>query len=214
MDRNAAPYYVEPSPAASLAATRELIAHIRALPPLPGAAELLVRPVLTPRFAISCSNELLSQLGELARADPGLAIQTHISENAAEIAFTKTLFPPSDLPLPPSSAAADEADAADAAGGMDTAGAAARGTYAGVYDAYGLLRGNTVLAHAVHLEDAEAALIAARGAGVSHCPTSNFNLRSGCARVGALLDRGIKVRSLFLSFPFLSFPFLSFARCR
>jgi len=29
--------------------------------------------------------------------------------------------------------------------------------------------------------------------GVSHCPTSNFNLRSGFAKVGMLLDRGVKV---------------------
>ena len=45
-------------------------------------------------------------------------------------------------------------------------------------------------------------MINKRKAGVSHCPTSNFNLRSGCARVGLLLDRGIKVRiscSTFLS---------------
>jgi hypothetical protein len=45
----------------------------------------------------------------------------------------------------------------------------------------------------VHLEEAEVQLIAQRGAGVSHCPTSNFNLSSGVAPVGKLLDRGIKV---------------------
>jgi guanine deaminase len=28
---------------------------------------------------------------------------------------------------------------------------------------------------------------------VSHCPTSNFNLRSGICPVGKLLDHGIKV---------------------
>ena len=67
-------------------------------------------------------------------------------------------------------------------------------TYAGVYDAFGLLRENTILAHAVHLEEEEVEIIKARRAGVSHCPTSNFNLRSGCARIGMLLDRGVKVR--------------------
>ncbi|KAK4048579.1 hypothetical protein OIO90_005749 [Microbotryomycetes sp. JL221] len=40
---------------------------------------------------------------------------------------------------------------------------------------------------------AEVDLIAQRDCGVSHCPNSNFNLRSGATRVGALLDRGIKV---------------------
>lgn len=66
-----------------------------------------------------------------------------------------------------------------------------------MYDAHGLLRGNTILAHAVHLEDEEMVLIKERGAGVSHCPTSNFNLRSGMARIGEMLDRGMKVRESF-----------------
>jgi len=36
-------------------------------------------------------------------------------------------------------------------------------------------------------------LVAEKGAGISHCPTSNLYLSSGMARVGMLLDRGIKV---------------------
>lgn len=66
-------------------------------------------------------------------------------------------------------------------------------SYTGVYDHFGLLRENTVLAHCVHLQDSEMDLIKAREAGISHCPTSNFNLRSGASRVTAMLDRGIKV---------------------
>jgi guanine deaminase len=65
--------------------------------------------------------------------------------------------------------------------------------YAGVYDSFGLLRSNTVLGHGVHLEDAEIKLIAERKAGISHCPTSNFNLSSGVTPVGVYLDQGIKV---------------------
>lgn len=66
-------------------------------------------------------------------------------------------------------------------------------TYAGVYDHYGLLRENTILAHAVHLQPSEIDLISQRGSGISHCPTSNFNLTSGMAKVGVMLDKGIKV---------------------
>ncbi|KAI0723963.1 Metallo-dependent hydrolase [Cerioporus squamosus] len=179
MDRNSPDYYVEPSPEASVAATRDIIAHIRSLPPAQGTTEPLVRPILTPRFAISCTSELLSELGKLASSDPSLAIQTHISENESEIVFTKQLFPATSLPAPPR--------------GETDKHKSKETTYAGVYDAFGLLRENTVLAHAVHLEEAEVELIKARHAGVSHCPTSNFNLRSGCARIGMLLDRGIKV---------------------
>ena len=174
MDRHSPDYYIEPSPEASLAATRSLISYIRGLTPHPATA--LVQPILTPRFAISCSPELLKNLGALAQSDPHLAIQTHISENDAEIQFTKALFPPAVLPP------------------TETGHARGPTTYAGVYDAYGLLRENTVLAHAVHLEPEEVAVVHARRAGISHCPTSNFNLRSGCAQVGRLLDRGIKAR--------------------
>lgn len=164
MDRNSPANYVEPSADASVADTRALIAHIHALgAPAPySPTHALVHPILTPRFAISCSGPLLHALGALAAADAALRVQTHVSENAAEIAFTRTLFP----------------------------GAA---SYTAVYDDHGLLRANTVLAHAVHLDEGELALVRARGAGISHCPTSNFNLRSGVARVGEMLDRGIKV---------------------
>ncbi|KAF8197529.1 hypothetical protein BJ912DRAFT_953724 [Pholiota molesta] len=65
--------------------------------------------------------------------------------------------------------------------------------YAGVYDKFGLLRNNTILAHAVHLSEEETDLIKARETGISHCPTSNFNLNSGVAPIGAYLDKGIKV---------------------
>ncbi|KAI0082846.1 guanine deaminase [Panus rudis PR-1116 ss-1] len=170
MDRHSPEYYVEPSPEVSVAATRELISYIRSLTRDHKSA--LVQPIVTPRFAISCTPELLSSLGDLVKSDPSLAIQTHISENESEIKFTKSLFPPSVLPK--------EAKVE-------------RTTYAGVYDAYRLLRENTILAHAVHLEDDEIELIRKRKTGISHCPTSNFNLRSGCAKVGMLLDKGIKV---------------------
>lgn len=45
----------------------------------------------------------------------------------------------------------------------------------------------------MHLTDEELDLIKTREAGISHCPTSNFNLSSGVAPVGSWLDRGIKV---------------------
>lgn len=66
-------------------------------------------------------------------------------------------------------------------------------SYTQIYDHFDLLTSNTILAHCVHLEDAEMDLIKLRGAGISHCPTSNFNLRSGTSRVGDMLDKGIKV---------------------
>jgi len=49
------------------------------------------------------------------------------------------------------------------------------------------------LAHAIHLTRDEVELIKQRGVGLSHCPTSNFNLNSGIAPIGYFLDKGVKV---------------------
>ncbi|KAF9069871.1 hypothetical protein BDP27DRAFT_1324738 [Rhodocollybia butyracea] len=156
MDRHCPEYYREESAQRSVEDTRAFIKYVEPLP--------LVYPVVTPRFAISCSRELLAGLGELANAasTSPLHIQTHISENPSEVAWAGELFPECK-------------------------------NYASIYDKYHLLRRGTILAHGVWLDEDEVALIQERGSGISHCPTSNFNLKSGVAPVGRYLDCGVKV---------------------
>lgn len=89
MDRNAPDDCRDASAAESLQATEACIAHIRRLDPH-GA---LVRPVLTPRFAIACSPALLAGLGAIAAREPELAVQTHFNEAEQEMAATRALFP-------------------------------------------------------------------------------------------------------------------------
>lgn len=127
----------------------------------PGQSTALVQPILTPRFAISCTDELLRRLGELLQSDPGLRLQTHLCESKSEISFTKSLFPNID-------------------------------TYTGIYDEFRLLTPRTILAHCIHLDPREIELIKQRECGLSHCPSSNFNLRSGICQVKSLLDEGIE----------------------
>ncbi|XP_030579358.1 guanine deaminase-like isoform X4 [Archocentrus centrarchus] len=55
----------------------------------------LVKPVVTPRFAPSCTGALLKQLGEIAKNN-NLHIQSHISENVEEVKLVKELFPDSE----------------------------------------------------------------------------------------------------------------------
>jgi guanine deaminase len=98
-----------------------------------------------------------------------MAIQTHISENLKEIDFTMELF--NNIP------------------GNNYV----YKHYADVYDHHGLIREGTILGHACHLKEDEINVIKSRKAGIAHCPTSNFNIRSGLTNVGKLLDRGIKV---------------------
>ena len=57
----------------------------------------------------------------------------------------------------------------------------------------GLLGPGTILAHCVHLSTAEVELLRATGAGVSHCPNSNFTLKSGVCDVQRLKKAGVKV---------------------
>ncbi len=57
----------------------------------------------------------------------------------------------------------------------------------------GLVSERLIAVHAVHLDDPEIALLAARGASVAHCPASNLKLASGIARMADLLARGVNV---------------------
>ena len=51
-----------------------------------------IRPILTPRFTPSCTNELMQWLGGIAK-ERGLYVQSHLSENNREIALVKELHP-------------------------------------------------------------------------------------------------------------------------
>jgi len=50
---------------------------------------------VTPRFAITSTEEQLQKAGQLLEEYPDVYMQTHISENKDEVAFTKELFPDS-----------------------------------------------------------------------------------------------------------------------
>ncbi len=70
-----------------------------------------------------------------------------------------------------------------------------RKNYFDVYDHYGLCRPRTVLAHGIHLSDDELACAHGAGSAISHCPTSNFFLGSGCFDITRALrkDRPVRV---------------------
>jgi len=51
-----------------------------------------IKPILTPRFTPSCTNELMGWLGKLAE-ERGLYVQSHLSENYKEIELVKRLHP-------------------------------------------------------------------------------------------------------------------------
>ncbi len=59
-------------------------------------------------------------------------------------------------------------------------------------DRVGLLNERLLVAHAVHLNDDEIALLAERGVIVAHCPASNMKLASGGFRYDAMAKAGVK----------------------
>jgi len=62
-----------------------------------------------------------------------------------------------------------------------------------VLDELGLLGPHTCIAHCIHLSAAERALLAARGAHVCTCPSSNLKLASGVCGVPELIAAGVSV---------------------
>uniref|UniRef100_A0A182PQ74 Guanine deaminase n=1 Tax=Anopheles epiroticus TaxID=199890 RepID=A0A182PQ74_9DIPT len=52
----------------------------------------LVQAIITPRFAITCDEPLMRELGKLAK-QYGLNVQTHVSENLGEIETVKQQYP-------------------------------------------------------------------------------------------------------------------------
>ncbi|QEL64851.1 guanine deaminase [Oryzomicrobium terrae] len=52
-----------------------------------------LRYILTPRFAATSTPEQLAWMGQLRREVPGLAVQSHVAENRAEVAWVQELYP-------------------------------------------------------------------------------------------------------------------------
>lgn len=84
MDRNA-PEGVTDTPRSGYDETKALIARWHGR----GRSHYAI----TPRFAITSTHEQMEMAGALAAEHPDLHMQTHLSENRAEIAFAEKLFP-------------------------------------------------------------------------------------------------------------------------
>jgi guanine deaminase len=88
MDTLSPDFYRDVSAETAVADTRATISHIAEIDP----SNALVTPIITPRFAPSCTSELMHGLGALQK-ETGLPVQTHISENKSEVELVGKLFP-------------------------------------------------------------------------------------------------------------------------
>lgn len=153
MDRNA-PANLQEDAVAAIEGSRELIRRWH--------GRDLLAYAISPRFAPTCSEELLAAAGELRREFPEVYVHTHVSENRAEVEWVRELFP----------------SARD---------------YVSVYEHFGLLGERTVLAHGVHLSDAELRLLHSTGSRIAHCPNSNLFLGSGLFPLRKVMAAGVTV---------------------
>lgn len=153
MDSNC-PDYLRETTDGSLAETRRWLEE--------SAGFSAVRPVITPRFIPSCSEELMNGLGELQRQF-GAAMQSHLSENLSEIEWVKQLRPWARF--------YGEAYSQP-------------GLFGGECP--------TVMAHCIWSGEEERALMKEQGVFLAHCPQSNMNVSSGIAPVRTWLNEGQK----------------------
>jgi guanine deaminase len=149
-------YYRDASAGRALDETVALIEYVRGLD---GNRSGLVKPVVTPRFIPSCSDEALEGLGAIAGAHE-CHVQTHCSESDWEHAFVRERHSMSDTR------------------------SLAR---------FGLVNRHTVLAHANFVSADDMDVIGSAGAGIAHCPLSNFYFSNAVFPLRAALDKGLHV---------------------
>ncbi|MBR2042108.1 MAG: amidohydrolase family protein [Oscillospiraceae bacterium] len=122
------------------------------------------KPIITPRFTPTCTDELMEKLGEIQKKY-GTPVQSHLSENPSEIKWVSELCPDTDF----------------------------YGEAYDKFGLFGGENRRCIMAHCVYSGEKEQALIKERGVWIAHCPQSNMNVASGIAPVRQFLDNGLKV---------------------
>ncbi|HYN26248.1 MAG TPA: amidohydrolase family protein, partial [Pyrinomonadaceae bacterium] len=124
-----------------------------------GKADGRIRFCFAPRFAVSCTPELLSNVARLAH-ERGVMVHTHASENRHECELVEQATGLRNIPY---------------------------------LDSLGLTGQHVALAHCIHVDDDEIAILKRTNTNVVHCPSSNLKLGSGIAPVKRMLEEGISV---------------------
>ena len=157
MDRNCPDYLREESAEVSAAETVEWIKDVL------HKKYKHTRPILTPRFTPSCTDDLMERL-KMIQMRYERPLQSHLSENPGEISWVKELCPWSEF----------YGDAYDKFGlfGSDCP---------------------TIMAHCVYSDEKEITRMKENGVYIAHCPESNMNIASGVAPVRRFLAEGLHV---------------------
>ena len=156
MDRNGSPDLQEASADASYEATKSWIIEAN-------KRFAHTKPMLTPRFIPTCSDELMRKLKAL-QTEFKLPLQSHLSENLAEINWVKELVPTSKF----------YGDAYHQFG-----------LFGGSVP--------TIMAHCIYSPKEEIKLMKENNVYIAHCPESNTNIVAGIAPIRHYLDENLHI---------------------
>ena len=169
MDRNSPTDYCQ-TLEQNILETEELIRYIHNSQPKNVTTMLpLISPIVIPRFIPTCTPALLTALGEMAMKYD-CHITSHISESIDEVEFTQSL----------------ERDCDNVIG-------TSKRTDAMIFDSHKLLSNKCIMAHGVHVSDADCDLLLERQTAIAHCPLSNFFFAGGILPCRALMERGNRI---------------------
>jgi 5-methylthioadenosine/S-adenosylhomocysteine deaminase len=118
-----------------------------------------IRYAFAPRFAVSCTEDLLRGVSEAA-AELGAFIHTHSSETEFENIWAQENYGCSNIEF---------------------------------LERVGIAGDRSVLAHGVHVTDADIAILKRTKTAIAHCPSSNLKLASGIANIPRFDAAGVKV---------------------
>lgn len=127
------------------------------------------KPILTPRFIPSCTDELMEELRQIQMTF-GLPVQSHLSESLKEIEFVKILRPFNKY-------YGESYNDFGLFGKNSIDGSEVK----------------TIMAHCIWSSDEEVELMKKNGVYIAHCPTSNANLSSGIAPIRKYLDMNMNI---------------------
>ncbi len=121
------------------------------------------KPIITPRFIPSCSDELMQGLGDIIKNE-NVPVQSHLSENLKEIQWVQELEPWSKY----------YGDVYDRFNMMGS-------------------HSKSVMAHCIYSCNEELKLMKDNGVFAVHCPNSNTNVVAGIAPMRKYIDKGLKL---------------------
>jgi 5-methylthioadenosine/S-adenosylhomocysteine deaminase len=117
----------------------------------------------------------------------GFAVAPHAPYTVGDETFAKVVMYARQLDIPIQTHLAETREE------VDSARAATGATTLARLDRLGATGPNFIAIHAVHVDDADIALLARHGCHVVHCPASNMKLASGIAPVAKIAAAGVNV---------------------